>query len=179
MLLCALVRPQVSPSTLPSSASCMRAFTNFAADRPSPSSQFTESKLSVGESSNSIGVVDPRSSLTWVRLVEAMGPQPRLSSAAQTGSWNSSPLLIAALPPSFGISTTCLPPGMVGDTYSEALAASEGNPPYTWKLTKGSKWPAGLKLGKPTGIRCEDRATMVSDASIVEMGADCRGRYRG
>ncbi len=60
---CALVRPQVSLSTLPSSDSCTRGFTNFGADRPSPSNRFTESRLSVGEWSNSTGEVDPSRSL--------------------------------------------------------------------------------------------------------------------
>lgn len=59
---------------------------------------------------------------------------------------------IADFPPSLAITTTSLPAGSIGDAYSQILAASAGNPPYTWKLSKGSKMPAGLKLGKKTGV---------------------------
>ena len=51
------------------------------------------------------------------------------------------------------ITTTSLPGGTVGQSYpSTTLAATGGNPPYTWKLVKGSgKLPKGLKLNKHTG----------------------------
>ena len=35
--------------------------------------------------------------------------------------------------------------------YSQSLSAANGNPPYTWMLTKGSKLPKGLKLTKKDG----------------------------
>ncbi len=50
------------------------------------------------------------------------------------------------------ITTTSLPSGLIGDRYSTDLAAIGGNPPYTWKLVKGSgTLPKGLKLNKNTG----------------------------
>jgi hypothetical protein len=57
------------------------------------------------------------------------------------------------------ITTTTLPQGTIGVTYtSTALTYSGGNPPVTWSLATGSSLPAGLTLssagvisGKPTG----------------------------
>jgi len=51
------------------------------------------------------------------------------------------------------ITTNSLLPGAVNAQYSAPLAAEGGNPPYTWKLAKGSaKLPKGLKLNKQTGV---------------------------
>jgi GH25 family lysozyme M1 (1,4-beta-N-acetylmuramidase) len=51
------------------------------------------------------------------------------------------------------ITTTLLPSGQVGDPYSDSLAALGGNPPYTWKLVKGSGMlPEGLKLHETRGV---------------------------
>jgi hypothetical protein len=47
--------------------------------------------------------------------------------------------------PALSITTSSLPPGMVGIAYSQALGASGGEPPYTWSLTSGSL-PVGLNL---------------------------------
>jgi len=55
--------------------------------------------------------------------------------------------------PDLMITTTSLPPATVGTAYSAALTASNGNPPYMWKLVSGSgKLPRGLKLDKATGV---------------------------
>ena len=48
------------------------------------------------------------------------------------------------------ITTGALPAGQVGAAYSAMLAATNGNPPYKWKLTSG-KLPKGIKLDKSTG----------------------------
>jgi hypothetical protein len=45
-----------------------------------------------------------------------------------------------------------LPNGVIGSPYSADLAAHGGNPPYTWKLVRGSGiLPKGLKLNKHSG----------------------------
>ena len=49
------------------------------------------------------------------------------------------------------ISTSSFPNGSAGHTYSAALAATGGTPPYKWSLSSGSL-PKGLHLKKPTGI---------------------------
>jgi CubicO group peptidase (beta-lactamase class C family) len=61
--------------------------------------------------------------------------------------------------PSFGVpaivplqlATTALPPGPVEGSYSAAVVASGGNPPYSFSVTSGSL-PAGLTLNPATGI---------------------------
>ena len=53
--------------------------------------------------------------------------------------------------PSLKITTTSLPNGVVGTTYSTTLAATAGITPYTWTLTGGTL-PAGLSLNASTGV---------------------------
>jgi uncharacterized protein YjbI with pentapeptide repeats len=51
------------------------------------------------------------------------------------------------------ITTTSLPSATIGSAYSAALTASNGNPPYRWKLVPGSgRLPRGLKLNKAMGV---------------------------
>jgi len=51
------------------------------------------------------------------------------------------------------ITTTSLPSATIGSAYSAALTATNGNPPYTWKLVRGSgRLPRGLKLNKALGV---------------------------
>ena len=52
-------------------------------------------------------------------------------------------------PPS--ITTTSLPNGTVGQSYSETLAVTGGTTPYTWSLDSGSL-PGGLTLNASTGV---------------------------
>jgi Putative Ig domain len=51
---------------------------------------------------------------------------------------------------SLAITTTSLPNGAVGTSYSATLAASGGTTPYTWSLTIGTL-PTGLTLNTATG----------------------------
>lgn len=62
--------------------------------------------------------------------------------------------IVGTLPaPPLVITTTSLPPGAHGIPYAQALSATGGNAPYTWKLVKGTgTLPKGVKLGKTTGI---------------------------
>ena len=48
-------------------------------------------------------------------------------------------------PAPLAITTTSLPPVLVGDTYSATLSAQGGTGPYTWSITSGAL-PAGLTL---------------------------------
>ena len=48
------------------------------------------------------------------------------------------------------ISTTSLPTGTVGSSYSATLVATGGTTPYTWSLTSGTL-PTGLQLNASTG----------------------------
>ena len=49
------------------------------------------------------------------------------------------------------ITTTGLPSGVVGESYTTTLAASGGTPPYAWSVAGGAL-PAGLTLNASTGV---------------------------
>lgn len=52
--------------------------------------------------------------------------------------------------PAITITTSSLPAATVGSPYSATLAASGGNPPYTWKLE--GRPPSGIRLDHATGV---------------------------
>jgi hypothetical protein len=81
--------------------------------------------------------------------------------------------------PSFSITTTALPNGVVGVPYAQTLAAIGGTTPYTWHLTAGTL-PPGLNLnsatgaisGTPTsGVTATPLTFMVTDSSAVAQTA--------
>jgi hypothetical protein len=69
------------------------------------------------------------------------------SSPTQTATANLSIVINSPLE----ITTTSLPSGSVGTSYSATLAASGGVPPYSWTVTSGDL-PAGLSLNKTTAV---------------------------
>ena len=72
----------------------------------------------------------------------------------------------------FAITTSSLPTGVIGAAYSQTLAASGGQAPYTWSITSGSL-PAGLSLdpasgtisGTPTATGSSSFTVLATDAS--------------
>ncbi|HVB05115.1 MAG TPA: putative Ig domain-containing protein, partial [Acidimicrobiales bacterium] len=79
---------------------------------------------------------------------------------------------LASAPP-LSVTTTSLPAGQVGASYSASLAATGGTMPYTWAVTTGSL-PPGLSLdastgaitGKPTGASATtDFSVTVTDST--------------
>ena len=58
--------------------------------------------------------------------------------------------LTVGAPPALSITTTTLPNGADGQSYSTILAATGGLAPYTWSIASGSL-PAGLSLSASTG----------------------------
>ena len=60
-------------------------------------------------------------------------------------------LSLVVAPVALTITTTSLPGGTSGSSYSNLLAASGGTTPYTWSISAGSL-PAGLALGSSTGL---------------------------
>jgi Putative Ig domain len=60
-------------------------------------------------------------------------------------------LPVAAAPTALVITTSTLPSGTKGKSYSNSLQANGGTTPYTWSITSGSL-PAGLTLASTTGL---------------------------
>ena len=69
------------------------------------------------------------------------------------------------------ITTSSLPDGTMGHSYSYALNATGGTPPYTWSLTSGSLppelklSPAGIISGKPRATSTYGFTVKVNDAT--------------
>src|SRR5262249_39956778 len=55
-------------------------------------------------------------------------------------------LTIANVPPLAITTTSPLPSGSVGISYSQTLAATGGTPPYSWSLSSDSSLPPGLNF---------------------------------
>jgi hypothetical protein len=73
--------------------------------------------------------------------------------------------------PALSVSTSSLPGGTVGTTYSQSLSATGGSGGYTWSITTGSL-PAGLSLaaggaitGTPTATGTSNFTVQVKDSS--------------
>ena len=60
-------------------------------------------------------------------------------------------ITVAAAPQPPSVTTTSLPSGTTGTSYSTTLQASGGTTPYSWSLSAGSL-PAGLSLVTSTGV---------------------------
>ena len=53
--------------------------------------------------------------------------------------------------PVLAITTISLPDGVLGGTYSQQLAATNGTTPYAWSIASGAL-PGGLQLNGATGV---------------------------
>jgi hypothetical protein len=65
---------------------------------------------------------------------------------------NSASLSITVAAAALAVTTSLLPNGMVGSSYSATLAAGGGTPPYTWAVTSGGALPDGLTLSSAGAI---------------------------
>ena len=89
-------------------------------------------------------------------------------SSSQTATAQLSIIVNGAL----AVTSTTLPSGVVGTSYSTTLAASGGITPYSWSVTSGSL-PAGVSLsastgvisGTPTAVGTSNFTIKVSDAA--------------
>jgi hypothetical protein len=73
-----------------------------------------------------------------------------LACAGTAGSQNASATLTVQAVPPLSITSSSLPSGTVGTSYSATLAATGGIAPYSWSITSGAL-PAGLSLNASTG----------------------------
>jgi hypothetical protein len=68
--------------------------------------------------------------------------------------------------PSISISTTTLPTGVVGSSYSQNIDAAGGTAPYTWAITVGTL-PPGLTLGTSTTNQVTISGTPTQDGDFT------------
>jgi hypothetical protein len=81
-------------------------------------------------------------------------------------------IIVTQTGPLLSISPASLPDGQLGTSYNQTLAASNGNPPYTWSVSSGSL-PKGLSLnaaagaitGTPTAAGGYNFAVQVTDST--------------
>ena len=75
----------------------------------------------------------------------------KVTDAANNTATKALSIAVAAAPQPPTITTTSLPGGTTGTSYSTTLQASSGTTPYTWSLSAGTL-PAGLSLAASTGV---------------------------
>src|SRR5260370_10805882 len=75
----------------------------------------------------------------------------KVADSASPAQKTSATISLVVAPASLTITSSTLPSGTHGTSYSSALQASGGTAPYTWSVTSGSL-PAGLTLSSTTGI---------------------------
>ncbi len=78
-------------------------------------------------------------------------------SESPTKKTASATLSITITAPKLVVTTTSLPTGVTGNTYSATLQASGGVPSYTWSLINGTSLPPGLSLtstGCGSNVNC-------------------------
>ena len=83
------------------------------------------------------------------------GPFPAFATVSDSnGNTATYTVTITIAPASSGptVTTTSLPSGTVGSSYSATLAAMGGSTPYTWAQTSGGSLPDGLMLTPSTGV---------------------------
>jgi hypothetical protein len=78
------------------------------------------------------------------------------------------PPVVKANAAQVAITTSSLPPGGVGATYSATLAAEGGVTPYTWSIPSGAL-PAGLRLKATTGAIAGVPTTSENSSFTVEV----------
>lgn len=71
---------------------------------------------------------------------------PTSFSSGVMACWAGALVTFYTIPASLSVTTATIPGGATGTAYSQALAASGGQLPYTWSLASGLPLPAGLTL---------------------------------
>ena len=73
------------------------------------------------------------------------------------------------------ITTTSLPAGSIGQTYTQPVAATEGTPPMTWSVTAGTL-PLGLNLDQTTGVISGTPIVPAGTSTFTVRVADAAGQ---
>jgi hypothetical protein len=116
---------------------------------PSYTWSVTSGSLPAGLSLASSGAISgtPSSAGSWTFTVQVKDS----AATPQTATGTFTITIAAPAPAQLVISTTSLPQGTAGQSYSASLQASGGTPGYTWSVTSGSL-PAGLSLASSGAI---------------------------
>ena len=147
------------------------------------SQQFTATgTYSDGSTANITTQVTWSSSNTSVATINASGLATAVAAgtstitATQGSITGSTTLTVQPQPPA--ITTTSLPNGTVGQTYSATLAASGGTGAYNWALSGGTTLPGGLSLsssgqitGTPTTAGTTNFSVQVTDSGSPAQSA--------
>ncbi|MGC9972471.1 MAG: M36 family metallopeptidase, partial [Bryobacteraceae bacterium] len=156
-----------TPSPLPSGSAGAAYSQSLAASGGVPpyTWSITSGALPVGLALSSAGVIagTPTTAGNYSFTV-------RVADSASAAATQTFSLTISGLPPTITTSST-LPSGFTGWTYSQTLAAAGGVPPYTWSITSGAL-PAGLALssagviaGTPTAAGNYSFTVRVTDSA--------------
>ena len=94
-----------------------------------------------------------------------------LTCMSTQGSQNGSATLTVQPVPPLGITTTSLPSGTAGNSYSATLAATGGITPYSWSITSGTL-PAGLTLNASTGAITGSPTASASSTALTFQVSD-------
>ena len=100
----------------------------------------------------------------------------QVSDSGNPGQSSSQSMSVTINATTLRISTTSLPSGQVGASYSTTLAASGGTPPYQWSVTSGAL-PPGLTLAAATGV-ISGTPTAVENAEAVTIQVSDSGTPR-
>jgi hypothetical protein len=89
----------------------------------------------------------PTTSGSYYMLIQLLDTQP----SGQTVSASRSLTLVVVASPLAITNASSLSPGLIGESYSQQMAATGGVPPYTWSVSSGAL-PPGVTLNSSTGL---------------------------
>jgi hypothetical protein len=89
----------------------------------------------------------PTTSGSYYMLIQLLDTQPN----GQTVSTRRSLTLVVVASPLAITNASSLSAGLIGESYSQQMAATGGVPPYTWSVSSGAL-PPGVSLNSSTGL---------------------------
>ena len=163
-LISQVTTPSASGGTLPATASLTATPASVSSGgqvtlawSSSNASSCTGTNFTTGGAASGAVTVNPTATTSYT--VNCGG-----ATAAQT----------VTLPTTVGITTTSLPSGTVGTSYSATLATSGGTTPYSWSVTVGAL-PGGVQLSSSTGV-ISGTPTVIGTRNFTVQATDSSSR---